>query len=68
MQTIIYTYYYYCYQLCPWVRDCTSVGEGHQEDVTCELSLGNWRLLSPSLLLRMYILPTVPIVGAIARM
>lgn len=32
-----------------------------------ELDPGNWKLLTPSLVLEMYFLPTIPIVGAIFK-
>lgn len=32
-----------------------------------ELDPGNWKLLTPSLVLEMYFLPTMPIVGAIFK-
>ena len=38
-----------------------------ERTLTCELDLGNWRLLTPSPVLGMYVLPTVLIAGAISR-
>lgn len=35
--------------------------------VILELGPGNWKLLTPSLVLEMYFLPTIPIVGAIFK-
>lgn len=45
---------------------CVSVvvGEGHQEDLTLQMDLGDWWLLTPSHVLGMCILPTVSIAGA----
>lgn len=36
---------------------------GHQEDLTLQMDLGDWRLLTHSHSLRMCILPTVSIAG-----
>lgn len=40
---------------------------GHDCQLTCKLDLGNWKLLTPSPILGLYILPTVPKVGAIFK-
>lgn len=48
------------------------VGEGHREDVTTgrpmkELGTGNQRLLTPSPVLGMFVLPTVLTVGPLVK-
>ena len=55
---------------CLGLLDYTLVGRSlrrHDHQLTHKLGLGNWRLLTPSLVLRMYVSHIVPLLGITSR-